>query len=79
MRYAINSFNFFKSFNGPQVGDRFSFSNSQVDVHFTSDSSFQNPGFNFLVVDGYEPNNDISNLGYASRIINNEERPKKTV
>ena len=79
MSYANDNFNIFKSINGPQVGDRFSFSDYQVDVHFKSDSSYQNPGFNFTVTDGYEPHNDISNLGYASRVINKEDLPIKTV
>ena len=68
---------FFKS-GSLQVGDRFSFSDSQVDVHFTSDHIIQKPGFNFSVIDGYEPHNDISFLGYASRIINKEDLPIKT-
>ena len=61
----------------PQDGDRFSFSGSYVDVHFDSDSSRQYSGFSFSVMDGYEPNNDISNLGYASRVINKEDFPEK--
>ena len=77
MQIVISTF--FKSINGPQVGDRFSFSDSQVDVHFTSDQIVHNPGFNFSVIDGYEPHNDISFLGYASRIIKKEDLPIKTV
>ena len=61
----------------PQDGDRFSFSGSYVDVHFDSDSSSQRSGFSISVMDGYEPNNDISNLGYASRVINKEDLPEK--
>ncbi|CBY13027.1 unnamed protein product [Oikopleura dioica] len=65
------------STSGPQDGDRFSFSGSYVDVHFDSDHMIQRSGFSISVMDGYEPNNDISNLGYASRVINKEDFPEK--
>merc|ERR1712032_194184 len=60
----------------PQVGDRFSFSGSSVDVKFTSDFSTQASGFKFTVVDGYESANDVSGLAYTSRI-NEEDLPEK--
>jgi len=66
-----------QSMYDPKVGDRFSFSGSYVDVHFDSDPTGQYSGFSFSVMDGYEPNNDISNLGYASRVINKEDFPEK--
>ena len=66
-----------QSMYDPKVGDRFSFSGSYVDVHFDSDYMIQKSGFSFSVMDGYEPNNDISNLGYASRVINKEDFPEK--
>ena len=60
------------------VGDRFSFPETQVDVHFTSDQSSNRSGFSFSVIDGYEPSNDVAYLGYASRIISEEDKPEKT-
>ena len=66
-----------ENFQSINVGDRFSFSGSYVDVHFDSDHMIQRYGFRFSVMDGYEPNNDISNLGYASRVINKEDLPEK--
>ncbi|CBY32930.1 unnamed protein product [Oikopleura dioica] len=62
---------------GPQVGDRFSFSTSYVDVRFESDFMGEESGFSIRVIDGYEPANDITNLGYASRVINKEDLPEK--
>ena len=62
----------------PQVGDRFSFSATEVDVNFDSDSGVNDSGFSFQVIDGYEPANDVANLAYARRIINKEEVPPKT-
>ena len=60
----------------PQVGDRFSFSSSAVNVKFTSDFTSQASGFSFAVVDGYESANDVSGLAYTSRI-NEEDLPEK--
>jgi hypothetical protein len=40
-------------------GDRFSFSDSFVDVYFISDNQYQYSGFNISVIDGFEPANDI--------------------
>ena len=60
----------------PQVGDRFSFSSSAVDVKFTSDGFMEKSGFKFPVVDGYESANDVSGLAYTSRI-NEEDLPEK--
>jgi len=78
--YDFVVFNGQYTFDGtiPNVGDRFSFPETQVDVHFTSDGGFQYSGFSFSVIDGYEPANDVANLGYASRIINKEDLPPKT-
>ena len=67
----------FQSYTGPQVGDRFSFSDPYVDVQFISDGSFQYPGFSFTVVDGFENSNVIDNLWYATRISNKNDLPKK--
>ena len=67
----------FQDYSGPQVGDRFSFSDSHVDVQFISDGDIQYSGFSFAVVDGYEPINDISNLWNATRIINKKALPKQ--
>ena len=89
--FVVNSFNTemyydFVVFNGqytfdgttPQVGDRFSFSNAQVDVYFESDFMGHYSGFSFSVIDGYEPANDVYTLGYGTRIINKEDLPPKT-
>ena len=62
---------------GPKVGDRFSFSDSHVDVQFISDGNIEYSGFSFSVVDGYEPINDVSNLLDATRILNKKDLPKK--
>ena len=69
----------FQNINGPQVGDRFSFSGSSVDVKFTSDYMNEAPGFSFVVVDGYESANDIINLSYAQKRINPEDLPEKEI
>jgi hypothetical protein len=80
MNYDFVVFNGQYTFDGttPQAGDRFSFSETQVDVHFTSDIMGERSGFSFSVIDGYEPSNDVAYLGYASRIINKEDLPPKT-
>ena len=40
-------------------GERFSFSDSFVDVYFMSDNEYQYSGFNISVIDGFEPENNI--------------------
>ena len=67
----------FQSYKGPQVGDRFSFSDPYVDVQFISDGSIEFSGFSFTVVDGFEYVNVIDNLWYATRISNINDVPKK--
>ncbi|CAG5102085.1 Oidioi.mRNA.OKI2018_I69.chr1.g136.t1.cds [Oikopleura dioica] len=49
-------------FTGDLTGTRFSFSSSYVDVHFTTDGNDQEVGFDVQIINGYQANNDISNL-----------------
>ena len=55
-------------------GERFSFSDSFVDVYFMSDNEYQYSGFNISVIDGFEPANNIL-ATYDTRITKKEDLP----
>jgi len=65
------------TFNGPQLGDRLSFSGSHVNLQFVSDYATEYSGFSISVYDGYEPANDINNYINARKVGESEKVHKK--